>query len=73
MAIITFTPPIDVETPCIGVCTLDATRTACLGCGRTTDEIAGWTQSSGEWRRAVMAALPARLAARDQALARDCK
>ncbi|MFX6023631.1 DUF1289 domain-containing protein, partial [Acinetobacter baumannii] len=72
MAIITFTLPVAIESPCVGVCALEAARSRCTGCGRTTDEIARWTSGTPEWRRAVMAELPARLAA-DQSLARDCK
>jgi predicted Fe-S protein YdhL (DUF1289 family) len=72
MAIVTFTPPVAIESPCVGVCALDAARSHCTGCGRTTDEIARWASSTPEWRRAVMAELPARLALA-QSLARDCK
>ena len=52
-----------VETPCVKICTLDARRALCLGCGRTIDEIAQWTRMSDAQRRRVMAELPARLAA----------
>ena len=34
----------------------------CFGCGRTIAEIAGWSAMSPEQRRAIMAALPARMA-----------
>lgn len=30
-------------TPCIGVCLLDAGAKYCIGCYRTTDEIAAWS------------------------------
>lgn len=52
-----------VTTPCIGTCTLNSTRTHCIGCARTLIEIARWADASDDWRRAVMADLPARRAA----------
>jgi uncharacterized protein len=62
-----FKPVQMIETPCVKICTLDARARLCLGCGRTLDEIAGWsTMSTGE-RRRIMAELPARLTALDQA------
>ncbi len=54
------TPP--METPCVKICTLDARAGRCLGCGRTIDEIAGWSRMSDAERSRVMAELPARLA-----------
>ena len=50
-----------VETPCIGTCNMDRTRGLCRGCGRTIDEIAGWTQMSAAERASIMEALPERL------------
>ena len=32
-----------IETPCVKICTLDARAGLCLGCGRTIDEIARWS------------------------------
>lgn len=52
-----------IETPCVKICTLDAQRQLCLGCGRTVDEIARWGGLSPADRRRVMDALPERLAA----------
>jgi predicted Fe-S protein YdhL (DUF1289 family) len=51
-----------IETPCVGVCTIDQTRDICSGCGRTVPEIAGWRQMSAAQRRTVMEELPDRLA-----------
>jgi predicted Fe-S protein YdhL (DUF1289 family) len=52
-----------VITPCIKLCTVDPATRLCAGCGRSLTEIGAWlTLSDGE-RRAIMAALPARLAA----------
>lgn len=42
-----------VESPCIGICTLDA-RSVCAGCGRTLAEIAEWSQASDARKRVVV-------------------
>ncbi len=57
-------PPV-IETPCVKICTLDAERRRCLGCGRTVEEIAQWAAMSAGERRRIMDALPERLAAFD--------
>ena len=56
-----------IETPCVKICTLDASSGPCIGCGRTVDEIARWSAMTPGERRRVMAELPARLAGRGQA------
>jgi predicted Fe-S protein YdhL (DUF1289 family) len=50
-----------IESPCILVCSIDMRTGYCFGCGRTQREIGGWTAMTASERRAVMAALPARL------------
>lgn len=47
-------PDADVPptSPCIKVCQLDRDD-RCFGCGRTRNEIAGWSRMSDEERRAV--------------------
>ncbi|MBB3560262.1 hypothetical protein FHX06_001573 [Rhizobium sp. BK512] len=52
-----------MRTPCIRICSLDPLTGLCAGCGRTTDEIAGWMRFSDEERETIMNSLPARLAA----------
>jgi predicted Fe-S protein YdhL (DUF1289 family) len=52
-----------IRSPCIRLCTLDPETRICLGCGRTLDEIAGWTRYSEAEREAIMARLPERLKA----------
>lgn len=52
-----------IETPCVKVCTLDARRGLCLGCGRTIDEIARWATMNASERTRVIGELPARLVA----------
>ena len=56
-----------METPCINTCVLDEDSGTCAGCGRTLAEIAGWAAMSDQERRAVMAALPARMSELEQA------
>jgi predicted Fe-S protein YdhL (DUF1289 family) len=51
-----------MQTPCAKICTLDAARRRCIGCGRTLDEIASWASISDAERAAIMAELAARLA-----------
>ncbi|GAA0329152.1 hypothetical protein GCM10009087_44220 [Sphingomonas oligophenolica] len=50
-----------IESPCVNICVMDDASGWCLGCGRTIDEIAGWSSGSAAWRRAVTAALPDRM------------
>jgi uncharacterized protein len=49
-----------IETPCVKICTLDARRGLCLGCGRTIDEIAHWGSLSAAERSRIMNELPER-------------
>jgi uncharacterized protein len=60
-------PPDDdvpVRSPCVSVCVLDPAGTGvCVGCGRTLDEVAAWSDMTNPQRRDVVARLPARLAA----------
>jgi uncharacterized protein len=53
-----------VPSPCISVCTMDAAGALCLGCYRTLDEIAAWSVLDPDAKRAVLAALPSRRAAK---------
>jgi predicted Fe-S protein YdhL (DUF1289 family) len=51
-----------IETPCIKTCVIDPRSGFCIGCGRTGEEVAAWLSLTPDARRAVMAALPDRLA-----------
>jgi uncharacterized protein len=50
-----------VSTPCVKVCVLDPISALCIGCGRTTAEIAAWGTMSEAERLAVMGRLGERL------------
>lgn len=49
-----------MESPCVDVCTIDQKTGLCIGCGRTLDEIAAWSQLGGPERRRIMDGLEAR-------------
>ena len=48
--------------PCVKVCTLDATKSWCTGCHRTLSEIAGWRAFTVAERQAVLRAIEVRRA-----------
>ncbi len=50
----------EIESPCVKTCVLHPVEGLCIGCLRTRDEIAAWSQMTPEARRAIMADLPAR-------------
>ena len=53
-----------ISSPCIKLCVVNPVSKTCEGCGRTLAEIAQWSRLSETERRAIMAQLPKRLAAR---------
>ena len=52
-----------MTSPCIGICQMDDASGYCIGCGRTIDEIAGWSGATEQQRIDPRAQLPARQAA----------
>jgi uncharacterized protein len=56
-----------IRTPCIKVCSLDASTGWCYGCGRSGEEIATWTRLTHAQREDVMSRLPERRARLDAA------
>jgi len=52
-------PLADIESPCIGTCTLGP-QGLCVGCFRSADEIAAWLSLSAAMRIAIMHSLPER-------------
>ncbi|HJS79551.1 MAG TPA: DUF1289 domain-containing protein [Vitreimonas sp.] len=59
--------PASISSPCIKVCAVSGQTGLCIGCGRTLAEIAAWGAMSEAERKAIMADLPARLIAAEQA------
>ncbi len=55
--------PRPISSPCIKVCAVSGESGLCIGCGRTLREIASWGSLEEPARQAIMAELPARLAA----------
>ena len=51
---------LEIESPCVKVCVVHPEARICIGCHRSTDEIARWSRMTPEERRAVMAELPNR-------------
>jgi predicted Fe-S protein YdhL (DUF1289 family) len=51
-----------VASPCINVCRIDAASQLCLGCARTLDEIARWSQAPNAERQRINDQLAARRA-----------
>ena len=49
-----------ISTPCKNICKYDKTDTYCIGCYRTTNEIALWMIFSEEKRMEIMRLLPKR-------------
>jgi predicted Fe-S protein YdhL (DUF1289 family) len=47
--------------PCTLICSIDMKTGFCVGCGRTGDEIAGWTGFTDGERLDLMDLLPTRL------------
>lgn len=52
----------EIETPCIGVCTMDEDTGFCLGCYRTADEIKNWWDKTNPEKIAILKQLDARMA-----------
>jgi hypothetical protein len=52
-----------ISSPCNRVCVVHPVSRICIGCGRSLDEIGRWVALSEAERKAIMAQLPARLAA----------
>jgi uncharacterized protein len=51
---------LEVASPCIDVCRMDAASGYCEGCQRSLEEIASWSAYGPAEKRAVLAQLPAR-------------
>ncbi|HEX9179642.1 MAG TPA: DUF1289 domain-containing protein [Burkholderiales bacterium] len=43
----------EIPSPCVKICTMDGATGLCIGCTRSLDEIAGWSQFTAEQKLAV--------------------
>ncbi|HLX70834.1 MAG TPA: DUF1289 domain-containing protein [Verrucomicrobiae bacterium] len=46
----------NISSPCVNICQLDS-QDVCIGCFRTRDEIARWTQMTDDEKSLVLAAV----------------
>ena len=44
----------DIQSPCIGVCSMDDSTGLCQGCYRTMDEIQGWWDLDNTQKQVVI-------------------
>jgi len=51
----------EISTPCVRICVVDPLTALCIGCGRSTEEIADWLDMSEPERVSIMAGLGERL------------
>ncbi|MEI2735361.1 MAG: DUF1289 domain-containing protein [Rhodoblastus sp.] len=54
--------PRATQSPCNGVCRMDAETALCTGCGRTLSEIGDWGSMSDDERANIRNLLPERMA-----------
>lgn len=54
------------NSPCNGICIMDEDTELCVGCLRTSDEIANWEEYSDEQRTEVLREIMKREAEQDQ-------
>lgn len=45
---------LEIESPCVGVCTMDEATGYCLGCYRTIEEIQGWWDLDNPAKKSVI-------------------
>jgi uncharacterized protein len=64
---------LDIPSPCVGICRLDPTTGLCLGCMRTSDEIAAWPRASHVQRLQIVDQLRARRRAAGRTSAADSR
>lgn len=50
----------ELQSPCIGVCSMDSASGYCYGCYRTIEEIKGWWDMSQADQKKLLAALELR-------------
>ncbi|MCY3982952.1 MAG: DUF1289 domain-containing protein [Roseovarius sp.] len=51
----------EVDSPCLRICVIHPDAKICIGCHRTSEEIAKWSKYSHSERREIMDKLPGRV------------
>lgn len=52
--------PLEVPSPCVDVCAMDAAGRFCHGCQRTIEEITAWSTLDDDGKRAIWALIDQR-------------
>ena len=55
----------NIASPCVNICKMDADNAICVGCFRTLDEIAQWSRAADGRRLDILAAVEKRRAEHD--------
>lgn len=50
----------EVDSPCVKLCVIHPTANLCMGCFRTVEEIADWSEMDQDTRKTLMIELPDR-------------
>ena len=50
----------EIQSPCVGICTMDDATGLCLGCYRSLDEIKGWWDMNPQDQKKLLVALEER-------------
>ncbi|MCA8867562.1 MAG: DUF1289 domain-containing protein [Rhodobacteraceae bacterium] len=50
----------EIDSPCQKICVIHPDARICIGCNRSLDEIARWSNMKPDERQDILAALPAR-------------
>ena len=48
------------DSPCIDICQMDSESGLCVGCGRTIEEIANWSNYTNEKKKDILKQLKSR-------------
>ncbi len=62
---------IEVASPCVKLCKIDAENSLCIGCYRTLDEISVWSRASAPQKLQILQVLELRRDERDRQLFED--
>jgi len=56
----------NIRSPCIGICQLDVSMNVCVGCFRTRQEVAMWSDVSDDEKKEILARAKSRRSASDE-------